>query len=875
MHDPLAANLAALVVAQAQVTPDAIAIVAVERTITYRALTERVAAIATFLRRRGLAAEEPVGVLMHRSPDMVAALLAILHAGGAYVPLDPDDPAERNTRIRQKSGARLVLTDHDLGAIALPGSGLEFAVVSDLVAPEPLPPAAPGGAQLAYILFTSGSTGEPKGVEIEHRAAVNLVVAARDLLGFGPSDRYLATSTIGFDISVAELFVPLTSGGSLLLRGRKAWLDPRGLAADIRRHGVTVVQVGPSVWSVVLAEAPDFPHVRIVITTAEPVPPALARRLLTLGDQVWNLYGPTETTVWSTAHRVTHDTAGDSPISASIGRPIARTTIHLLDEHGAPVAAGAEGELWIGGLGLARGYRGDPALTRERFVPHAATGERLYRTGDLVARNATGDLIYFGRNDDQMKIRGVRIEPREVETAILSCPGIAQAAATWFDSSADSRSIVAAVIVEAGRSVTPVQLHTWLAARLSPQMIPSRWLFVADLPRTPSGKIDRQAIRHQAVNLRPAAPEAASRPLNATESKLAGIWRRILNVPAIAADDHFFSIGGDSLAAVRMMTEAESRFKVALPFQVVFEAPTLARLAAHIDRICGDTAAAGVPSFFFPLVETGRSRPVFFNAADLKLAAHGVWRIDAPLYAIAHWAQGLGFVEADSVEALAALHLAAVRTVQPGGPYRIAGFSFGGIVALEMAQQLRRAGEAVELLFLLDPMQPYRTEWAPGGYLFDGVGTPLDETWLDWAARHTRSLWREPRKIGRYVGERLRWHARNSPLKQWVMFQLTHLHGRRPSAISRVLVPRNRRPAFWYGSRRLAEAYVAHRYDGPTLAVFSENGTRYAAWKELLGPKTAVTMISADHGAVFDAPIRDIWLEPLARALATRPAAVP
>lgn len=875
MHDPLAANLADLVFARARATPEAIAVVTDTGPVTYGALLDRVAAIAAHLRRRGLAAEEPVGVLMHRSPDLIAALLAILHSGGAYVPLDPDDPSERNRRIRQKSGARLVLTDRDLGAVALPDpdAALDFAVVADLVSVEPLPPAAPGGARLAYILFTSGSTGEPKGVEIEHRAAVNLLLAARDLIGFTAADRYLAIATIGFDISVAEIFVPLVSGGSLLLCHRGEWRTPRALGEKIARHRVTVVQGGPSVWSVVLSEAPQFPRARVLVTTGEPVPPALARRLLALGDHVWNLYGPTETTVWSTAHRITADPAGDSPISASIGRPMANTTIAVLDEQGAPVTAGGEGELCIGGAGLARGYRGDPALTRERFIRHAALGERLYRTGDLVARSPSGELVYFGRNDDQMKIRGVRIEPREVEAAILSCPGIAQAAATWFDSSADSRSIVAAVVVWGGRSITPAQLHAWLAARLSPQMIPSRWLFVAELPRAPSGKIDRKAIRQQTANAHPAAPAAASRPLNATETVLAGIWRRILHLPTVAADDHFFSVGGDSLAAVRMITEAESRFKIALPFQVVFEAPTLARLAAHIDRIQGDTAKAGAPSFFFPLVEAGRARPVFFNAADLKLAAHGIWRIDAPLYAIAHWAQGLGFVEADSVEALAAVHLAAVRAIQPRGPYRIAGFSFGGIVALEMAQQIRRAGEVVELLFLLDPMQPYRTAWAPGGFLFDGVGTPLDETWPGWAARHARNLWREPRKIGRYIGERLRWHARNSPVKQWVMFQLTHLHGRRPSAVSQALVPRNRRPAFWYTSRRMAEAYVAHRYDGPTLAVFSESGTRYAAWKALLDPKTEVIMITSDHGAVFDAPVRDIWLEPLERALAQKSAA--
>jgi non-ribosomal peptide synthetase component F len=231
MPYPLETNLAQLFVDRAIAAPEAIAIIDETNTTTYGGLLERVTCIAAFLRQRGLDHEEPVGVLMKRSSDLVAALLGIMHSGGAYVPLDPDDPAERNQRICLRSGTRLVLTDSELGAAVLPVSDVEFAIVGNLTEISPLPAASPGGGHLGYILFTSGSTGDPKGVEIEHRAAVNLVCAARDLLEFGVADRYLATATIGFDISVAELFVPLVSGGSLLLRDRKAWLDPQALAA--------------------------------------------------------------------------------------------------------------------------------------------------------------------------------------------------------------------------------------------------------------------------------------------------------------------------------------------------------------------------------------------------------------------------------------------------------------------------------------------------------------------------------------------------------------------------------------------------------------------------------------------------------------------
>ncbi|MBL9187585.1 MAG: amino acid adenylation domain-containing protein [Opitutaceae bacterium] len=866
MAGPIDSNLAALVLAQAAATPDATAILAESGAVSYRTLAARVAAITAFLRRRGLADEEPVGVLMKRTPDMIAALLAILHSGGAYVPLDPDDPSERNRRIRRKSGAALVLTDRELGATALPEADLEFAVVGDLVSPEPLPPAAPGGARLAYILFTSGSTGEPKGVEIEHRAALNLLFAARDLFGFTAADRYLATATIGFDVSVPEIFLPLLCGGAVLLRDRQLWLDPRDLAAEVRAQGVTVLPSGPSAWAVALAEVPDFPRVRVAITTGEPVPPALAQRLLAVGDTVWNLYGPTETTVWSTAHRVTADRAGDSAISACIGRPIANTTVHVIDAEGHAAPPGTEGELWIGGLGLARGYRGDPTLTRERFAPHPVLGHRCYRTGDLVTQRPGGELVYFGRNDDQMKIRGVRIEPREVEAAILACPGVLHAAATWFEGASGARAIVAAVVPQPGRTLTAVQLHTSLAARLSPSMVPSRWIFADTLPRTPSGKVDRNAIRRQADAAQPAAATAGGRALSTTEAELAGIWRRILNLATVAPDDHFFAIGGDSLAAVRMVTEAEQRFGVRLPVQTVFEAPTLARLAALIGRAQGDTASAQT-GYIFPLVEAGRGRPVFFSNVDLKLAARGAWAIDAPLYGISHWAQGSGFLQADSVEALAAIHLAAIRAIQPAGPYRLAGFSFGGVVVFEMAQQLRRAGETVELLFLLDPMHPFRSESAPGGYAQAGQLTPLDETWAGWARRHARALRRNPRQLGNYIGEKLRWHARNSPVKQWLVYHLVHLHGRRPNPISRLIVPRNRWPGFWYAIRRLSEHYVARRYDGPVLAIFPGEGERHAAWRELIGPAGRIEIVAARHCDLFEPAERALWQEPLARTL--------
>ncbi|MBL9210227.1 MAG: amino acid adenylation domain-containing protein, partial [Opitutaceae bacterium] len=757
------ANVADLVIRQARATPDAVAIVDRAGPTTYAALAARAGAIEQLLRQRHVAPEQPIGVLMPRTASLIAVLLAVMRAGAAYVPLDPDDPAERNRRIVAQSGCHLILGDRTAHealratlASTTPAAALDFVDVGRIEPGDPgreFPPSAPGGRRLAYLLFTSGSTGAPKGVEIEHASVVNLLFAARDLLGFTAADRYLAASTIGFDISVAEIFLPLITGGSLLLRDRSIWLDPRALADDLRTQGVTVLQMGPSVWSVVLAEVAPFPPVRVAISTGEPVPPPLARRIAAVGTQAWNLYGPTETTVWSTAHRLT--TAADaSPqaISAPIGRPLANTTVTIVDETGRPVGPGERGELCLGGAGVARGYRHQPALTAERFVVLGPDGERHYRTGDVVAWNAHGELEYFGRNDDQLKIRGVRIEPREVEAAILEHPAVAQTAATWFEG-AGSRSIVAGVVRRAGAEVTVAALHTWLGTRLPAAMVPSRLVFLPALPLAPSGKVDRGAIRARVTAAPVEEDETDEAPdgLNATERVIADIWQRLLKVPAVGVDDHFLAIGGDSLAAVKMISEVETLFKISLPVQTVFEAPTLRRLAARVERANEQSPESYESNYLFPLVEVPGSRPLFFSNVDLRLAIRGTWKAPCTLYSISHWAQGSGFIKAKSVGDLARQHVARIRKVQPEGPYRLAGFSFGGLVALEMARQLRQDGERVDFLLLLDPMLPYRKPSAPSGYAMEGQVTPLDESWGGRLVRHARAMRREPGRIAHYV----------------------------------------------------------------------------------------------------------------------------
>ena len=389
--------------------------------VSYRVMPARVDAIAALLTSRGLQPEQPVGVLMSRTADLIAVLLGILQAGGCYVPLDPDDPPERNRRILSGAACELVLGQATLlepFRAHLQDSTKRATLISvepgcGLPANNAGTPAnhvsAPGGKRLAYILFTSGSTGAPKGVEVEHRSVVNLLLAMRDWFAFSESDRYLAISTLGFDISVAEIFLPLITGATMVLRDRKLLMEPRRLAEEIRSEGVTVFQTGPSVWSILLDEVADFPKVRVAITTRGGDPArtrAPARRPGRSRLESLRTHGDHGLGHWTPAGPGCPSIASSSKVSAPIGLAPPNVAARVLDEQQQPVAPGVEGELWIGGDAVAWGYCRNPELTWERFQILGATGGRFYRTGDVVLQDAQGVLHYFGRNDDQIKVRG-------------------------------------------------------------------------------------------------------------------------------------------------------------------------------------------------------------------------------------------------------------------------------------------------------------------------------------------------------------------------------------------------------------------------------------------------------------------------------------
>jgi amino acid adenylation domain-containing protein/thioester reductase-like protein len=566
-------TLHGLVLAQAARTPQAVALIAGDRRWTYRELVSRAAAVARRLRDLGgVGPEVPVGVCVERSPEMVAGILGTLLAGGAYVPIDPKYPEERRTWMLEDSGARVLLDD-----------------LSGLGEAEPFAsPAGPGS--LAYIIYTSGSTGRPKGVAIEHRSAVALVGWAQTV--FPPEDLagVFASTSICFDLSIFELFVPLASGGTVIL-GRDA-LDLANL------QGVTLVNTVPSAMAELVRMGAVPPSVRTVNLAGVPLRRSLVDRVLETGTvgRVLNLYGPSEDTTYSTWEEVGLD--GEP----TLGRPVTGTRAAVLGPDGSLPPAGVPGELVLGGAGLARGYWNRSDRTAERFVPDPFSeqpGERLYRTGDLVRRLPDGRLELLGRIDHQVKLRGFRIELGEVETALARLPGVREAVTAVRDD-----RLVAWVL---GEDLSASTLRDALRSRLPEFMVPSAFVFLEDLPRTPTGKVDRRALPDPVQ----ADPGKKTAPRTPTEELVAAVWSEILGRERVGRQDDFFLLGGHSLLAARVVHRLRETLRVRLPLQAVFSEPTLAGLARKID----EAAREDLP----PIGKADRSEPLPASFAQERL----------------------------------------------------------------------------------------------------------------------------------------------------------------------------------------------------------------------------------------------------------------
>ncbi|HEX5724995.1 MAG TPA: amino acid adenylation domain-containing protein, partial [Longimicrobiaceae bacterium] len=569
---------------QAARTPDAVAIVFEDASLTYAELNARANRLAHHLRGRGVGPEVRVGICLERSLEMVISLLAVLKAGGAYVPLDPGLPAERLAYMLDDSGVPLVLVQAALRGTVPAHEGVEVLAVdalSERLAAEPAenPAGGAGPDSLAYVIYTSGSTGRPKGVMNAHRGVVNLLWSMRGTVAMAPGDRLLAITTLAFDISVLELFLPLLSGARVEILDRSAASDPALLREAVAAGAGTVLQATPATWRLLLDAGWEGAESLRALSGGEALPAELAARLRERVGALWNVYGPTETTIWSTAQQL-----GAGPDvgrgHVSIGAPVANTRVYVLDRFLSPVPAGVPGELYIGGAGVARGYLGRPGLSAEKFVPDpfaAEPGARLYRTGDLARWRPDGTLEFLGRNDHQVKVRGFRIELGEIE-AVLRGHGSVADCVVMARAEAGEQRLVAYVV----GGVEAAELRAHLRESLPEYMVPSAFVFLDALPLTPNGKLDRKAL--PAPELAPAEDRYVA-PRTPVEEVLAGIWAEVLRLERVGANDNFFELGGHSLLATRVVSRVRELFGVELPLRALFEGPTVAELAGRVEEI--------------------------------------------------------------------------------------------------------------------------------------------------------------------------------------------------------------------------------------------------------------------------------------------------
>ncbi|MEU0947244.1 amino acid adenylation domain-containing protein [Streptomyces canus] len=559
-----AALLHETILRRASSTPDALAVVAPDGQLTYGELAQAATALAGQLRnayRTG--ADTPVAVFLERGTGMVTALLGVLAAGAAYLPLDPDAPPARLGLILQDARTPVIITQGDLAA-RLPDTGARIVnLQNSIAAGGPSPQASPQPEQLAYLIHTSGSTGTPKGVQVTHAGLANLAQAMRRLLRIGPGDRVLAATTVSFDIAVLEILVPLTTGAAVVVATRDDVLDGTRLAALVDRHAVTLLQATPSGWQLLLDGRWRGRRLR-ALCGGEALSAGLAREIRERTGSLTHVYGPTETTVWSTAAEL--DGTDDRP---PIGRPLDNTRVYILDAALNPVPPGVVGELYIGGRGVARGYLGRPALTAERFVPDPFRAGRLYRTGDLARYGIDGTLEFVGRVDRQLKIRGYRVEPGEIEAALSTHPAVGACAVVAHDGPSGPR-LVAYVV---GREQLPsfADLRAHLSHRLPAYMVPATWIELEALPLTFNGKLDVRALPGPDT---PTDGPPSRPPRTPAERAVSAVLADVLGLPSIGIDEDFFQLGGDSLLAAHALNRLRQRHGLEISLRDLLRAPT-------------------------------------------------------------------------------------------------------------------------------------------------------------------------------------------------------------------------------------------------------------------------------------------------------------
>jgi amino acid adenylation domain-containing protein len=721
---------------QAAATPQAVALVCQGESLTYGELKQQAYQLACYLQSLGVKEETLVGVCLERSLAMIVSLFAILKAGGAYLPLDPNYPTARLTYLLEDAGAGIVITQSKLRDCFPTTSAQVVCLDQDwqrvLVSNNDLLSQVKSH-NLAYVIYTSGSTGHPKGVEIEHHSVVNTLCDLEQRFKVTAQDRILAVSSLSFDLSVYDIFGILGSGGTVVMPPPEHCPNPELWLELMTQEQVTIWNSAPALMELLIDYLvtnyqPLPPSLRLVLLSGDRISPNLVMQLQNLNSQlqIISLGGATEASIWSIYYPIDHLISSAKTIP--YGRPLNNQSFYVLDAELQLMPVGVTGELYIGGVGVARGYLHRQELTATKFIPdpflkQTTLGQRvgrnrLYKTGDLGRYLADGNIEFLGRTDNQVKIRGVRIELGEIETTLLQYPGIKESIVVVSKTeaitanSSPQTSLVAYCVLKSNFSITSRRLRGFLCSKLPAHAIPAAFVFLDILPLTPNGKIDRQALAASSVSQIETAKDFLP-PQDRLEWQLSQIWSRILSVKPIGRDDNFFELGGNSLLALRLFEQIQSTFGKNLPLATLFQAPTIAQLA----NLMLERGWSASWSSLVSIQPHGDHSPLFcihalggnVLAYRLLAAALGTER---PIYGLQ--ARGLDGKQTPltSVEEMATNYLEEIKLVQPQGPYFLAGHSFGGFVAWEMAQQLTRQGETVAVLALFDTYGPnYQTQY--------------------------------------------------------------------------------------------------------------------------------------------------------------------
>ncbi len=822
--------------------PERLAVVCGSEQLTYGELEVRSNRLAHYLKGRGVVPEMPVAICLDRSVGVLVGLIGVLKAGGAYVPIDPEYPAALQKYMLDDCQAPVLLTERRLlsslcaptrQAVCLEDEWRSISECSD----RP-PEVAISGKNLAYIIYTSGSTGQPKGVMVEHSAFQNLLVSLGEEPGMTADDIQVAIATVCFDLAGLELFLPLSKGARVVIARREACRDGQQLRQLLEESGATLLRATPSRYRMLIeAGWTGGKHLKLACG-GEALSPALANELLARAGSLWNEYGPTETTVCSTIYRVF---PGADAIP--IGRPIANTEVYILEDGGNPAPVGTVGELCIGGAGVARGYWNRPELTAQRFVRTecVAGSPRLYRTGDLVRLRPDGNLEYVGRADSQVKLRGYRVELGEIESALQKHSGIQEAVVLLRSRNRPEPVLTAYFTVSKTAQAQPEDVRVYLKQLLPEHMIPSAFLSLPRFPLTPNGKIDRDAL----LAMTPQNPERGEivAPRTELEKTLLDIFEQLLRVRPINLSDSFFDLGGDSLIALRAAAEIAKALERNVPTSAIFEAPSIEQLATLLSRQIGTEQRSLVP-----IQIEGTLPPLFFVHSPLatQRALAALLGPDQPFYGLQQ--RGLdGQKEPHTrIEDMVADYIAEMRTVRPHGPYYLAGACLGGIVAVEIAQQLRAQHEDVELLLLIDSFCPGESKCFPNQLL-----TP-------------QTKWRLDRKLGEIL---LDPHS-------GVFGSIIALR----NALWRTVKERRRARALAELEQANLEAvstYVPRPYPGRLTmfwaaeAPFRAYQDRRLAWAEFAKDGFEVHVIPGTHQSIMEPPHLNTFAEELKNCLKT------